>query len=126
MLKVALIEFHTKGYYIGNCELNEKIEEAKRLYDGAILNKTIMFAHEKNIISDDEKDRLIELKNEFRNPYSHAQIAAIIKDVPSTFKGFMFKFDDVKEAIKNKKDISAKEEIISSYISAQYHQYDIA
>jgi len=126
MLKVALTDFHTKGHYIGDTNLNIKLGEAKKMYDRSILNSTIRFAHEQNIISDDEKTKLIELKNEFRNPYSHADIGTIIKDVPTTFKGFMFNINNVKEVILKKEQIPRTEKTVSSFISDQYHQYDIA
>lgn len=126
MLKVALIEFHTKGYYIGNPEFEAKLEEAKEQYDGALLNNTITSAFKKNIIVEDEKNELMVLKNNFRNPYSHAQMNSIIKNVPPTFSGFMFNFKDGKDFLRSGEKFEGKAETVSSYVVGQHHQFEIA
>lgn len=63
------------------------------------MNNTIAFALEKNIIVGDEKDELVALKNKFRNPYSHAEMNSIIKNISPTFSGFIFDFKDVENAL---------------------------
>lgn len=126
MLKVALMDFHLKGYYIGNPDFETKLEEAKKLYDGKELHKTISLAVEKGIITEDERNELMSLKNEFRNPYSHAEAAKIIKDAPPIFSGFMSNIDDAKEAITKGESIPMQQITVSSYAFAQRHQFEIA
>jgi hypothetical protein len=126
MLKVALMDFHTKGYYIGNPKFEIKLEEAKKLYDGKVLNDTINFAVAKSIITEDERKELINLKNEFRNPYSHAEAAKIIKDAPQTFTGFMGSFTEAMDAMTKGKQIPLKQITVPSYAFAQEHQFNLA
>lgn len=126
MLKVALMDFHTKGYYIGNPDFEMKLEEAKKLYDGKVLHDTINLAVEKDIITEDERKELTNLKNEFRNPYSHAEAAKIIKDTPSAFTGFMGNFNEAIDAMKKGEQIPMQQITVSSYTFAQEHQFELA
>jgi len=126
MLKVALMDFHTKGYYIGNPEFEIKLEEAKKLYDGKVLNDTINLSVEKSVITEDERKELINLKNEFRNPYSHAEVAKIIKDAPQTFTGFMGNFTGAIDAMTKGKKIPLQQITVPSYAFAQEHQFELA
>ena len=126
MLKVALTETHTKGYFIGNPKFDKRVKEAKEKYDKATLNNTITYAFEQGIITEEEKTKLVELKNEFRNPFSHAQMSSIVKEVPPFFKGFSFNFSKIKEAMKKGEQIPMKEKIIPTDIFYQSYQSDIA
>ena len=45
---------------------------------GETLNNNINNLHEKGMIDDAQKDRLIHLKNLYRNPYSHASNNALV------------------------------------------------
>lgn len=126
MIKVALMDFHTKGYYIGNPGFDMKLEEAKKLYDWKVLNDTIILAVEQGIITEDERKVLTKLKNEFRNPYSHAEAAKIIKDAPPTFSGFMSNFNDAKEAMIKGEPIPMQRVSVSSFAFAQTHQCELA
>ena len=126
MLKVALIDFHVKGYYIGNPEFGIKLEEAKTLYDGKVLNDTINLSVEKSVITEDERKVLINLKNNFRNPYSHAEAAKIIKDAPQTFTGSMLNCTGAIDAMTKGKKIPLQQIKVSSYAFAQEHQFILA
>jgi hypothetical protein len=126
MLKVALMDFYMKGYYIGNPDFDMKLEEAKKLYDGEVLGETINLATEKGIIAEDERKELTNLKNEFRNPYSHAEVAKIIKDAPPKFTGFMGNFSEAKDAMKKEEQIPMQQITVPSYAFAQEHQFEIA
>lgn len=126
MIKVALMDFYMKGYYIGNPDFQIKLEEAKKLYDGKVLHETINLAVEKNIITEEERKKLVNLKNEFRNPYSHAEAAKIIKDAPPTFSGFMGNLNDAKEAMTKGESIKMQKRSVPSFAFAQTHQFEIA
>jgi hypothetical protein len=125
MLKVALMNFYIKGSYIGNPDFETKLEETKRLYDGKVLGETIRLAAEKDVITEDERKELTILKNEFRNPYSHAEAAKIIKDPPPT-TGFMADFNKVIDAMKKGEQIPMQQVTVPSYILAQKHQIELA
>lgn len=49
-------------------------------YDDKSLYQTIEAAYKKDLISEDQKDRLHEFRDDYRNAYSHAQKAKIHKD----------------------------------------------
>lgn len=126
MLKVALMDFHLKGYYIGNPDFDMKLEEAKRLYDGKVLGETIRLAAEKCVITEDEQKELTNLKNEFRNPYSHAKAAKIIKEAPPIFTGFMVNLNDATDAMTKGNQIPMQQMTVPSYAFAQEHQFELA
>ena len=97
MLKHALFNFHTQGYYIGNPEFDKKVDESKRLYDDKKLFETIKLACEKGIITQKESDDLNKWRKEVRNPYSHAESSKIIQNHPP-LKGMLFDLNQVVEA----------------------------
>lgn len=97
MLKHALFNFHTLGYYIGNPEFDKKVDESIKLYDNKILFETINMALKKGIINQDERDELNKWREEVRNPYSHAESSKIIKN-NTLFKGILIDLKQVEEA----------------------------
>ena len=99
ILKVSLMRKHTEGLFIGNPEFNEKSDEAKNKYDGKNLIENINFAFDLGILSQEERDKLDELRKKFRNPYSHAQMSPILEDLPQEFTGFMGNFSDLINAL---------------------------
>lgn len=121
MLKHALIDFEMKGCYIGNPAFNEKLNEGYRLYDNKSLNDNISAACKKGIITEEEGEKLKELKNQYRNPYSHASVKKIISEKPVLVKGMIGKFPVPGEESKPLKNI-----VIPSEILSEYYQADIA
>ena len=105
MLKHALIDFEMKGCYIGNPAFNENISAACK----------------KGIITEEEGGKLKELKNKYRNPYSHASVKKIISEKPELVKGWIGKFPVPEEDSKPLRNITVPSEIFS-----EYYQADIA
>ncbi|WP_202194942.1 hypothetical protein [Odoribacter splanchnicus] len=110
-----------KGCYIGNPAFNEKLKEGYRLYDNKSLNDNISAACKKGIITEEEGGKLKELKNKYRNPYSHASVKKIISEKPELVKGWIGKFPVPEEDIKPLRNITVPSEIFS-----EYYQADIA
>lgn len=108
ILKVSLIRKHTEGILIRNPEFNTKLSEAIKKYDNQALHKNIQSAFELKILTQEERNNLLELKNKFRNPYSHAQILPILKDFPQEFPGYRGSFSTAKDDLKKGSSISMK------------------
>ena len=126
VLKVALINKHTAGLYIGDTGFNEKEEEAQKLYDGENLYKNINHAFKLEILTESEKDNLHQLRKNFRNPYSHAQTAPFLKNLPPTFGGFMSDISEGIVAMQTKDTVPLKERTIPTSIFGQYLQRENA
>ena len=100
LIKLSLIEKHTLGLNYSNHELyNKKTIEAVELYDNITLYDSLNAAFEQNLITENEKKTLSEIRKKIRNPYSHAEIKKIIDKAPPKFTGFMFNINDVKESL---------------------------
>ncbi|HOZ84678.1 MAG TPA: hypothetical protein PK191_04255 [Niabella sp.] len=100
LIKLSLIEKHTLGLNYSNHVLyNQKTIEAIELYDSLTLNDSLKAAYKQNLITELEKNTLMELRKKIRNPFSHAEIKKIINDAPPKFTGFMFNINDVKESL---------------------------
>lgn len=105
MIKLSLIKLHTNKYnYTHIAGYTEKLNESEKQYDSLVLNESLKKALEKELITTDQHTYLINAKNDFRNPYSHAQISKVIKN-DNNFRGFMFSFDDVKNKMKEGKPL---------------------
>jgi len=127
MLKFSLINSEMRGLHVGDSDFNSKYNEAEAKYDGEDLSKNINTAFAKEIINEEEKKELLSLKDKFRNPYSHANITKILKDIPQNTIGLMYSFSEVKDALQKSEDIPQGQEIeIPTNIMAQYNQKDIA
>jgi hypothetical protein len=130
ILKLSLIKKYTLKYnYLNTVLYNQKIKEAIEKYDGIILNKSIELALSENIISKEQEIRLKELKNEFRNPFSHAEVSKINAQAPEFFKGHMFSFEEVKNNLINNNPIQIPEQIeisTSSPAIAQFYQENVS
>ena len=126
MLKYALCGFHLKGCYVGDPEFNKKVIEGKQLYDKKLLGETIESAYQNSILTQNEMETLKRLKNEFRNPYSHAEIAKIIRDQPPMKKGLFFDLNKAADAHSTGEPIPYTEIQISSYVMAQEIQRSMA
>lgn len=91
LVKLSLIEKHTLGLNYSNDELyNQKTIEAIALYDNLTLNDSLKAAYEQNLITETEKNTLMEIRKKIRNPYAHEEIKKIINKAPPKFTGFMF------------------------------------
>lgn len=125
MLKHSLFILHTKGFYIGNPEYDEKVDESKRLYDDKKLFETIKLACEKGIISQEESNDLNKWRKEIRNPYSHAESSKIIQNHPP-LKGMLFDLNQVVEAKTKGIPMPMQNVEIPSFAIAPYIQSKIA
>ena len=72
-------------------EYYESFSLAMNLYDSKDLHETIEQSFQKKLIDEHQKAKLIELKNTYRNPYSHAEKRKI-------FKGEMTEISEVKKS----------------------------
>jgi len=128
MLKVALITNEKQGVYIGDIDYTSKYNEAKAKYDSQTLSNNIKYAFEQGIINEEEKNELFSLKDNFRNPYSHATMGIILKNFPQSISGFMgANISDGINALQEGKQIPLSEKNdIPTDIMGQYIQKDIA
>jgi len=106
MIKLALIKFHTLEFDYSEIEkYSEKLKESEVEYDNLILFKSLKKALEKELITTEQFDFLLKVKDEFRNPYSHAEVSKVIKN-DNDFTGFIFSIDDVQNKIKEGKTLN--------------------
>jgi hypothetical protein len=68
----------------------EEIELGMIEVDGILLNQSIESAYKANLITDDEKMKLMELKNKYRNAYSHAEKRKIFGQEKAIVEEFKF------------------------------------
>ncbi|MBD3892155.1 hypothetical protein [Olleya marilimosa] len=105
MLKLSLIKLHTIDFDYSDLEkYTEKLNESESEFDGLTLFNSLKKALEKELITEMEYNYLIKAKNNFRNPYSHAEVGKVIKN-DNDFSGFMFDINDVKEKLKSGKPL---------------------
>jgi len=125
MLKFYLINSEMRGLHVGDSDFNLKHDEAEAKYDRKNLSSNINSAFRRRIITEEEKTELMSLKDEFRNPYSHAEITKIVKDIPKNAIGLMYDFSEVKDALQKGEQIPQGQETeIPSNIMAQFSQKD--
>jgi len=106
MIKLSLIKRHTIGHNYSDIEsYSIKLKESETKYDGLVLFESLKKALEKALITSEQHDYLINAKNNFRNPYSHAQISKVIKN-DNDVTGFMFSISDVQEKLKQGKPLN--------------------
>lgn len=78
-IKFALVFKEGNGKTFDDlAKMDTLFEEECKMYMGETLNNNINNLHEKGMIDDAQKDRLIHLKNLYRNPYSHASNNALV------------------------------------------------
>jgi len=112
MIKLSLIKSNTIGYNYSDIEnYTKKLKESEKEYDSLTLYKSLEKALEKQLITTEQYNYLINAKNEFRNPYSHAEVAKVIKN-DNDFRGFMFNISDVQEKLKEGKPLDIPKPII--------------
>lgn len=105
MIKLSLIKLHTIDFDYSDLEkYKEKLIESETEFDGLTLFNSLKKALEKELITETEYNYLINAKNNFRNPYSHAEVGKVIKN-DNDFNGFMFNINDVKEKLKSGKPL---------------------
>lgn len=126
LLKVALKTKHTDGFHIGDTGFNEKEVEAQKQYDAETLYNNINSAFKLGILTENEKDKLHELRIKFRNPYSHAETAPFLKDLPQTFVGFMGSISEGIAALQTNNPVPLKEINIPTSILGQQLQIENA
>ena len=123
LLKLALIKKYTIEYKIFGPLYNEKLEKAIALYDDKSLSKTIDLACENSLIDSDVKKELTSFREDFRNPYSHANISKINKQFPSHIGGFMFDINKVSQNISKGEKATAESFIQISKNSPAFAQH---
>ncbi len=105
MIKLALIKLHTIEFDLSDIDkYSKKLKESEKEYDKLVLFKSLEKALENELITTEQYDYLINAKNEFRNPYSHAEVAKVIKN-DNDFTGFMFSISDVQDKLKEGKPL---------------------
>lgn len=117
LLKLALIKNHTKGYNLSNHIIyNQILQEAILQFDGKDMNHIIERCASKKLqlISKKQELELKALKEQYRNPYSHAETAKINSQSPEHFRGYMFNLNEIKQNIINQQEIKTPE---PTYIS---------
>jgi len=123
MIKLSLIKKHTIEYDYSDLEnYSEKLKESETEFDGLTLYNSLKKALEKELITESEYNFLINAKNEFRNPYSHAEVGKVIKN-DNDFRGFMFNISDVKEKLKSGKTLDIPEPKIIPKFSPAIAQF---
>ncbi|MEZ4975996.1 MAG: hypothetical protein R2802_05515 [Flavobacteriaceae bacterium] len=123
MIKLSLIKKHTIEYDYSDLEnYSEKLKESESEFDGLTLYNSLKKALENELITESEHNFLIDAKNEFRNPYSHAEVGKVIKN-DNDFSGFMFNINDVKEKLKSGKPLDIPEPTIIPKFSPAIAQF---
>lgn len=123
MIKLSLIKKHTIDYdYSDLKNYSEKLKESESEFDSLTLFNSLKKALEKELITESEYNFLIDSKNEFRNPYSHAEVGKVIKN-DNDFRGFMFNINDVKEKLKSGKPLDIPEPTIIPKFSPAIAQF---
>jgi hypothetical protein len=106
MIKLALIKLHTIDYDYSDLENYKiKLKESESEFDGLTLSNSLKKALERELITAEQHVYLINAKNEFRNPYSHAEVSKVIKN-DNDFTGFMFSISDVQNKLKEGKPLN--------------------
>lgn len=122
MMKLALYTFEMKGHHIGDDDFLSKMTMAKNQYDNKQLYDTIKLAHEKGIITDEEKESLDKLRCKLRNPYSHAELGKIISEVPSSINAIQVSTDKAIDELQAQQQISYTGISTPSYAIADFIQ----
>jgi len=105
MIKLSLIKLHTIEYdYSDMTNYTKKLKKSKKEYDNLVLYESLKKAFEFKLITKEQYDYLVNVKNEFRNPYSHAEVSKVIKN-DIDFKGFMFNISDGINKLKEGKPL---------------------
>lgn len=108
LLKLALIKNHTKGYnFSDHTVYNQILQKAILQFDGKDMNEIIERCASKKLQLIDKRQELElkDLKEQFRNPYSHAETAKINSKSPEYFRGHMFDINEIKNNIINQEQI---------------------
>lgn len=80
-LKQVLIKWDSQGRQFSNNQpMEETFKKEVKSFDGEFLNKNIDACNERGLISNDETARLKDLKNRFRNPFSHASYSKLFRN----------------------------------------------
>jgi len=123
MIKLALIKLHTIDYDYSDIEnYTEKLKESESEYDGLTLYQSLKKAFEKELISTEQHDYMINVKNEFRNPYSHAEVSKIIKN-NNDFTGFMINIHDDQNKLKEENPLDKYSPIVIPKFSPAIAQF---
>ena len=105
LMKYSLIQNETINFFFTDKEIYiNKLNEAKLKYDSKTLFETIKLVIDSKLISQEQGDNLQKLRQSIRNPYSHAEIAKINKNIPELIPGYLFSFNEVKKNIVNKEE----------------------
>lgn len=77
--------------------LDEVFKEAYDRYDGIDMDKAINKCCRIGLINKEEKLKLMELKRDFRNPYSHAEAKTILNNITSNVAvGYLDKYKEAE------------------------------
>jgi hypothetical protein len=93
-LKLSLIHLYTLGLTFFDKDYNQKTQEAHNKYDRKL-------ALDNQLITNDEFATLTKIKGRFRDSYSHAEMEAILGDIPKFVPTRAYSFDSVKTSLRN-------------------------
>lgn len=102
-LKQVLITWDSQGRQFDDTQrIDEVFKNEVEEYDDKILHSNIKKCQDKNLISEAEAERLIKLKNNYRNPFSHASYTKLFKDASMVmYSGSLKNPTEVKEETTN-------------------------
>ena len=104
-LKHILITWDSQGRrFSENQPMEETFKKEVKRYDNKNLNDNIEACKERNLISEEEANRLKELKINFRNPLSHASYMNLFKNV--TIPIWRGKFNNPGHIVEEKVNIA--------------------
>ncbi|TRX35860.1 hypothetical protein FNW52_10250 [Flavobacterium sp. ZT3R18] len=83
LLKLTLIQNEIGLDPVRIEDWNETYKETHR-YSKMILNETIKLCHERNLINDEQEEYLTDMRNQFRNGFSHYDPTKILIDHKET------------------------------------------
>lgn len=98
-LKQTLITWDSQGKQFDvSKRLDDVFKNEVETYDDKDIEPNINKCKSKGLVTKDEAKRLIELKNIFRNPFSHASYSKLFKDASTTiYSGGLENPADIKE-----------------------------
>lgn len=99
MVKLVLVYLEANGRTLDDgYDFGNIYEEELKKYGNKNLGENIETLYKKNAITSEQRDRLLELKNIFRNPYSHGSNNKYVESATTKLYEGHWGSDEIKES----------------------------